>query len=80
MVYRSTFPILSADANGTCQFNPLHLQTNCTIDLNGENVDLETSKVPGVVTLEPGRNMCNETKNIFVYNGKHFDIIINILE
>ena len=60
-----------ADSDRICAFDPWQLQTICTIDLNDENQDFETSRVQGLVKLTSRRNIsiCNESKTVFVYNG-----------
>ena len=50
----------------------MQLHTNCKINLNGENKDFETSKVPGFVTfIQENLNitLCTEAKEVVVYNG-----------
>ena len=67
-----TFFSFLADSNGTCHIYPMQLHTNCKINLNGENKDFETSKVPGFVTfIQENLNitLCTEAKEVVVYNG-----------
>ena len=52
----------------------MELHINCTIDMEGKNVDIEDSTVSGIVRLNSGQNMtnssCKQTKEVTIYNSE----------
>lgn len=62
--------------NRTCLFPLRQLQADCIIDMEGKNLDIQTSRVPGLVTLidmnqgQVKNYSCHQTKDVIIYNGE----------
>lgn len=67
---------ISADINEICTFQPLEMESLCTIDVQGKNRDFQNDTVLGVVSLgQKDTSFCkqqNKTteKNVTIYRCK----------
>lgn len=73
--------VLSTALSTSCQFKPLEMLKDCVIDLEGENMDMQTSSVPGFVTIvlndeQMNTSSCKQTKEVIIFNGKGNEVSV----